>query len=95
MLDRQPKPSPEPASAVLERAAATMPRVRAPDSPVVFWGGIGGAVLAGLLVFNGLNASRGAQAQGAPPRGQAAEAAIPAAEGAAAVPAAARATGQG
>jgi len=67
MLDRQPKPSPEPASAVLERAAATMPRVRAPDSPVVFWGGIGGAVLAGLLVFNGLNASRGAQAQSAPP----------------------------
>jgi type IV secretory pathway VirB10-like protein len=56
-----------PASEVLTRAADSLPRVRAPDSPLVFWGGIGGAVLAGLLVFNGLNASRGAQAQVTPP----------------------------
>ena len=58
-----PKPPSAPASEVLARAEESLPRVRAPDSPVVFWGGIGGAVLAGLLVFNGLNASRGARAQ--------------------------------
>lgn len=52
-----------PPAEVTEAAADRMPRVRAPDSPVVFWGGIAGAVLAGLLVFNGLNASRGARAQ--------------------------------
>jgi hypothetical protein len=38
-------------SEVLEAAPGRMPKVRAPDSPVVFWGGLGGAVLAGLLVF--------------------------------------------
>lgn len=57
------KPASAPESEVLARAGEAMPRVRAPDSPLVFWGGIGGAVLAGLLVFNGLNASRGARAQ--------------------------------
>jgi type IV secretion system protein VirB10 len=56
-----------PDSEVLTRAADSLPKVRAPDSPLVFWGGMGGAVLAGLLVFNGLNASRGAQAQVTPP----------------------------
>ncbi len=66
MVEKKPKPSAEPASAVLARAGDTLPRVRAPDSPLVFWGGMGGAVLAGLLVFNGLNASRGAQAQTPP-----------------------------
>lgn len=63
MVENTPDPSAGPASEVLTRAADSLPRVRAPDSPLVFWGGIGGAVLAGLLVFNGLNASRGAQAQ--------------------------------
>ena len=57
------KPASAPESEVLARAGEAMPRVRAPDSPLVFWGGMGGAVLAGLLVFNGLNASRGARAQ--------------------------------
>ena len=57
------KPASAPESEVLARAGEAMPRVRAPDSPLVFWGGMGGAILAGLLVFNGLNASRGARAQ--------------------------------
>ncbi|MFM1958725.1 MAG: hypothetical protein RL588_242 [Pseudomonadota bacterium] len=63
MFDRKPRSAPEPASEVLAQAGETLPRVRAPDSPVVFWGGMAGAALAGLLVFNGLNASRGAHAQ--------------------------------
>ena len=54
-------------SEVLEAAPGRMPKVRAPDSPVVFWGGLGGAVLAGLLVFNGMNTARGARAQTPPP----------------------------
>lgn len=54
-------------SDVLEAAPGRMPKVRAPDSPVVFWGGMGGAVLAGLLVFNGMNTARGARAQTPPP----------------------------
>ena len=54
-------------SEVLEAAPGRMPKVRAPDSPVVFWGGMGGAILAGLLVFNGMNTARGARAQTAPP----------------------------
>ena len=51
-------------SEVLEAAPGRMPKVRAPDSPVVFWGGLGGAVLAGLLVFNGMNTARGARVAG-------------------------------
>ncbi|WP_333805832.1 TrbI/VirB10 family protein [Phenylobacterium sp.] len=66
MVEKTLKASAEPASQVLARAEDALPKVRAPDSPVVFWGGIGGAVLAGLLVFNGLNASRGARAQVTP-----------------------------
>ena len=54
-------------SEVLEAAPGRMPKVRAPDSPLVFWGGLGGAVLAGLLVFNGMNTARGARAQTPPP----------------------------
>lgn len=67
MARPKPKTAPAAASEVLDRAGETLPRVRAPDSPLVFWGGMGGAVLAGLLVFNGLNASRGARAQVAAP----------------------------
>lgn len=67
MARPKPKTAPAAASEVLDRAGETLPRVRAPDSPLVFWGGMGGAVLAGLLVFNGLNASRGAHAQVAAP----------------------------
>lgn len=67
MVESNVKSVPEPVNPVLERAAETLPRVRAADSPLVFWGGMGGAVLAGLLVFNGLNAARGARAQSAPP----------------------------
>ena len=63
MARPKPKTASVAASEVLDRAGETLPRVRAPDSPLVFWGGMGGAVLAGLLVFNGLNASRGARAQ--------------------------------
>ncbi len=66
MVEKTLQASAEPASQVLARAEDALPKVRAPDSPVVFWGGIGGAVLAGLLVFNGLNASRGARAQVTP-----------------------------
>jgi type IV secretion system protein VirB10 len=80
MFARQPKPSSEPASEVLAQAGETMPRVRAPDSPVVFWGGMGGALLAGLLVFNGMNASRGARAQVPPPPAPAPAAPMPAGE---------------
>ncbi|MFZ4067879.1 MAG: TrbI/VirB10 family protein [Phenylobacterium sp.] len=54
-------------SEVLEAAPSRMPKVRSPDSPLVFWGGMGGAVLAGLLVFNGMNTARGARAQTPPP----------------------------
>ncbi len=53
-------------SEVLAKVADRLPRVRAADSPVVFWGGMTGAALAGLLVFNGLNTSRGAVAQTPP-----------------------------
>ena len=67
MARPKPKTASAAASEVLDRAGETLPRVRAPDSPLVFWGGMGGAVLAGLLVFNGLNASRGARAQVAAP----------------------------
>ena len=66
MVEKTLQASAEPASQVLARAEDALPKVRAPDSPVVFWGGIGGAILAGLLVFNGLNASRGARAQVTP-----------------------------
>lgn len=76
MVDKTPKSPAAPASEVLARAEESLPRVRAPDSPLVFWGGIGGAVMAGLLVFNGLNASRGAQAQ-VPPAPAPAQAAPP------------------
>jgi len=78
MFARQPKPSSEPASEVLAQAGDSLPRVRAPDSPVVFWGGMGGALLAGLLVFNGMNASRGARAQVPPPPAPAPAAPMPA-----------------
>ncbi|MCA6285579.1 MAG: hypothetical protein IM619_03380, partial [Phenylobacterium sp.] len=53
-------------SEVLAKVADRLPQVRAADSPLVFWGGMTGAVLAGLLVFNGLNTSRGAEAQTPP-----------------------------
>ncbi|MFM8374747.1 MAG: TrbI/VirB10 family protein [Phenylobacterium sp.] len=76
MAKAKPGTAPSTTSEVLDRAGEALPRVRAPDSPLVFWGGMGGAVLAGLLVFNGLNASRGARAQvpPAPPPAPAAQA---------------------
>jgi type IV secretion system protein VirB10 len=51
---------------VFARATAR-PRVQAPDSPFTVWVGVGGAVVLGFMVFNGLASSREAKAQTPPP----------------------------
>ncbi len=53
-------------SPVFARGEARAPRVRAPNSPVTLWAGLGGAALLGLMVFNGLASGREAQAQTQP-----------------------------
>lgn len=58
--------TPNELSPVFARGAGRAPRVRAPNSPVTLWAGLGGAALLGLMVFNGLSAGRDAQAQTQP-----------------------------
>lgn len=59
--------TPNDLSPVFARGAASAPRVRAPNSPVTLWAGLGGAAVLGFMVFNGLSSSREAHAQAPPP----------------------------
>lgn len=58
--------SPRDVSPVFARGEARAPRVRASNSPVTLWAGLGGAAVLGLIVFNGLSSGRQAHAQAAP-----------------------------
>ncbi|MFZ5720265.1 MAG: TrbI/VirB10 family protein [Pseudomonadota bacterium] len=49
-------------SPVFARAGGR-PRVQAPDSPWTLWAGVGGAVVLGVFVFNGLSEAREAKAE--------------------------------
>lgn len=66
MISKAPKPT-TPAdgevSAVFARGENARPSVRAPNSPVALWGGVLGAGVLGLMVFNGLSSAREARAQ--------------------------------
>ncbi|MBL8555009.1 MAG: type IV secretion system protein VirB10 [Phenylobacterium sp.] len=53
-------------SPVFARGEARAPRVRAPNSPVTLWAGLGGAAVLGFMVFNGLSSGREAHAQTQP-----------------------------
>jgi type IV secretory pathway VirB10-like protein len=55
--------SQEAESPVFAKGEAARPRVQAPDSPVTMWAGVGGALVIGFMVFNGLSAGREAKAQ--------------------------------
>lgn len=59
-------PNPEPLSPVFAKSVTARPRVQAPDSPMTLWAGVGGAVVLGFLVFNGLSEGREAKAQTPP-----------------------------
>ncbi len=54
---------PETLSPVFAHGVATRPRVRAPEQSWTVWAGLVGAVVLGLMVFNGLSNGRQAQAQ--------------------------------
>lgn len=58
--------NPQPLSPVFAKGASARPRVQAPDSPLTVWAGVGGAVVLGVMVFNGLSSGREAKAQTAP-----------------------------
>lgn len=54
-------------SPVFAKGEAARPRVQAPDSPMTVWVGVGGALVLGFMVFNGLSSGREAKAQTPPP----------------------------
>lgn len=56
-------PDPEALSPVFAKGEAARPRVQAPDSPMQVWVGVGGALVLGFMVFNGLSSGREARAQ--------------------------------
>jgi len=56
-------PNPQTLSPVFAHGEAARPRVQAPDSPLTLWAGVGGALVLGFLVFNGLSSGREARAQ--------------------------------
>ncbi|HEY0648572.1 type IV secretion system protein VirB10 [Phenylobacterium sp.] len=58
--------TPQPLSPVFAKGEAARPRVQAPDSPMTVWVGVGGALVLGFMVFNGLSSGREAKAQTAP-----------------------------
>ena len=60
-------PDPQTLSPVFAKGVSTRPRVQAPDSPMTVWAGVGGALVLGFMVFNGLSSGREAKAQTAPP----------------------------
>ena len=65
-MSKDPNPrSPESQalSPVFAHGEAARPRVQAPDSPLTMWAGVGGALVLGFLVFNGLSSGREAKAQ--------------------------------
>jgi type IV secretory pathway VirB10-like protein len=65
-------------SPVFTHSPTAQRRVKAPDSPWTIWVGMIGAVVLGVLVFNGLSSSRGARAQTTPqPKVQPPEVAAP------------------
>lgn len=64
MKVKQPKP--QDLSPVFAKGEAARPRVQAPDSPMTLWVGVGGALVLGFMVFNGLSSGRDAKAQTAP-----------------------------
>lgn len=55
--------NPEGVSPVFAKGVAARPRVQAPDSPMTVWMGVGGAIVLGVMVFNGLSSGREAKAQ--------------------------------
>jgi type IV secretory pathway VirB10-like protein len=57
------EPNPEALSPVFAKGVAARPRVQAPDSPMTLWAGVGGALVLGFMVFNGLSEGREAKAQ--------------------------------
>ena len=59
--------TPQALSPVFAKGEAARPRVQAPDSPMTVWVGVGGALVLGFMVFNGLSSGREAKAQTAPP----------------------------
>ncbi|TAL37316.1 MAG: hypothetical protein EPN98_03255, partial [Phenylobacterium sp.] len=61
MKVKQPKP--QDVSPVFAKGEAARPRVQAPDSPMTLWVGVGGALVLGFMVFNGLSSGREAKAQ--------------------------------
>ncbi|MBX3483723.1 type IV secretion system protein VirB10 [Phenylobacterium sp.] len=66
MSGRTPQKTPQGVSPVFARGEARTPRVRAPNSPVTLWAGLGGAAILGFMVFNGLSSGRTAHAQAQP-----------------------------
>lgn len=56
-------PNPQAMSPVFAKGEAARPRVQAPDSPMTLWAGVGGALVLGFVVFNGLSSGREAKAQ--------------------------------
>jgi len=56
-------PNPQALSPVFAHGEAARPRVQAPNSPVTLWAGVGGALVLGFFVFNGLSSGREAKAQ--------------------------------
>jgi len=60
--------TPQSLSPVFAKGEAARPRVQAPDSPMTVWVGVGGALVLGFMVFNGLSSGREAKAQTPPPR---------------------------
>jgi type IV secretion system protein VirB10 len=69
----------EPLSPVFAKGVTARPRVHAPDSPMTLWAGVGGALVLGFVVFNGLSSGREAKAQTAAPPAAAPAAVQPAA----------------
>jgi len=60
------EPDPAGLSPVFAKGEAARPRVQAPDSPMTVWMGVGGAIVLGVMVFNGLSSGREAKAQTQP-----------------------------
>ena len=58
--------APQTLSPVFAKGEASRPRVKAPDSPMTVWVGVGGALVLGFMVFNGLSSGREAKAQTPP-----------------------------
>jgi len=67
-MTRKTELSAQQLSPVFARAAKARPRVQQPDSPWTVWAGFAGAAVLGVVVFNGMSASREARAETAPPR---------------------------